>query len=171
MEVESAGVAATLGLNYKLFLAQLINFGLVLLVIWKWVYGPLMKAMDERSKKIEQGLMDAEESKKLLENAGTERKKVVTESRLKAKEIIETSEVDAKKRCDDMLSGAKSEVERVVNEGKQRLRDDQAAMVEDARKQVAELVLSATEKVTGEKMDAEKDADLVKKAIESSSHV
>ncbi|MFC1638965.1 F0F1 ATP synthase subunit B [Patescibacteria group bacterium] len=166
-EVQQAGIAATLGVDWKLFLAQLINFGLVLLVIWKWVYRPLLKALDERSKKIERGLMDAEESKKLLENAEEERAKVVTESRLKAKEIIESAESDAKKRRDEMISGAKSEVERVVGDGKKRLRDEQAAMVEEARKQVADLVLAATEKVAGQKMDPERDAKLIKEALEN----
>ncbi len=165
-EVESAGIAATLGLDYKLFLAQLINFGLIVLVIWKFVYGPLAKAMDERTAKIDKGLKDAKEAKAMVENAESEREKLITESRLKAKEIIESAEADAKKRRDEMVTGAKSEVERVVTEGKQRLRDEQAAMVESARQQVAELVLVATEKVTGEKMDEKKDAALVKKALE-----
>ncbi|MFH1047731.1 MAG: F0F1 ATP synthase subunit B [Patescibacteria group bacterium] len=166
-EIESAGIAATLGLNYKLFLAQLINFGLIVLVIWKFVYGPLAKAMDERTAKIDRGLKDAADAKAMVENAAAEREKVITESRLRAKEIIESAEADAKKRRDEMIAGAKSEVERVVVEGKQRLRDDQAAMIEDVRQQVAELVLSATEKVTGEKMDAKKDAALIKKALEN----
>jgi F-type H+-transporting ATPase subunit b len=166
-EVESAGIAATLGLNYKLFLAQLVNFGLIVLVIWKFVYGPLVKAMDERTAKIDQGLKDASEAKTMVESASSERDKVITESRLKAKEIIEAAEIDAKKRRDEMISGAKSEVERVVNEGKQRLREEQSVMVEDAKKQVAELVLLATEKVIGEKIDESKDAVLVRKALEN----
>jgi F-type H+-transporting ATPase subunit b len=166
-EVESAGIAATLGLNYKLFLAQLVNFGLIVLVIWKFVYGPLIKAMDERTSKIDQGLKDAAEAKSMLANTEAEREKVITESRLKAKEIIEAAETDGKKRQDEMVSRAKAEVERVVAEGKQRLRDQETAMIEEAKSELSELVLKATEKVTGEKMDPSKDGELVKKALEN----
>ncbi|MBU1915556.1 F0F1 ATP synthase subunit B [Patescibacteria group bacterium] len=165
-EVQQAGIAATLGLNYKLFLAQLINFGVVLFVIWRWVYKPLVKILDERSKKIEQGLKDADASKLMRETAEEEKTKMVTAARLKAKEIIETAETETKKRREQIIAEAKSEVEQVVTEGKQRLRDEQTAMIDEARQKVAEVVVAATERVLQEKMNDKKDAELIKSALE-----
>jgi F-type H+-transporting ATPase subunit b len=165
-EVQQAGVAASLGLDWKLFIAQLINFGVILLIVWKWVYTPLVKAMDDRADKIEQGIKDAEEGTKLRETAEEEKQKLIVEARKQSKEIVEKAEADAKVRQDEIITKARNEVQRVVAEGKQRLRDDQDVMMQEAKERVAELVVSATEKVLREKVDAGKDAGLVRAAIE-----
>ncbi|MBU1029271.1 F0F1 ATP synthase subunit B, partial [Patescibacteria group bacterium] len=134
--------------------------------IWRWVYKPLVKTLDERSKKIEQGLQDADASKLMRETAEEEKTKMITTARLKAKEIIEAAEAETKKRREQIIAEAKSEVERVVTEGKARLRDDQTALINEARKKVAEVVVAATERVLQEKMNDQKDAELIKSALE-----
>ena len=163
---QEAGVAASLGLDWKLFIAQLVNFSVILFIVWKWVYNPLAKAMDERAGKIEQGIKDAEEGTKLKETAEEEKQNLIVEARKQSKEIIEKAESDAKVRQEEMIGKAKAEVQRVVTEGKQRLRDEQDIMIQDAKERVAELVVAATEKVLREKVDASKDAALVSAAIE-----
>lgn len=163
---QEVGVAASLGLDWKLFIAQLVNFSVILFIVWKWVYAPLVKAMDERTGKIEQGIKDAEEGTKLREIAGEEKQKLIVEARKQAKGIVEQADADAKIRQEAMITKAKDEVLRVVTEGKQRLRDEQDVMIQDAKERVAELVVAATEKVLREKVDAGKDAGLVRAAIE-----
>ncbi|MEA3249465.1 MAG: F0F1 ATP synthase subunit B [Patescibacteria group bacterium] len=163
---QEVGVAASLGLDWKLFIAQLVNFSVILFIVWKWVYNPLAKAMDDRANKIEQGIKDAEEGTQLKQTAEEEKQKLIVEARKQSKEIVEKAEADAKIRQDDMITKAKDEVQRVVTEGKQRLRDEQDVMIQDAKARVAELVVAATEKVLREKVDAGKDAGLVRAAIE-----
>jgi F-type H+-transporting ATPase subunit b len=163
---QEAGVAASLGLDWKIFIAQLINFSVILLIVWKWVYTPLVKAMDARTEKIEQGLKDAEDGSRLKSVAEEEKQKLIVEARQQAREIIEKAETDAKTRQEEMVSKAKNEVQRVVTEGKQRLRDEQDLMMQEAKERMAELVVAATERVLKEKVDAKKDAGLVKTAID-----
>jgi len=165
--VEGVGVVATLGLNWKLFLAQLVNFGLVLIVIWRFVYRPLMKVMDERSGRIERGLKDAEESKALRELADVEKQKLIAEARRQAKEIMETTEADAKRRQEEAVVRTRTEVERIVTDGKRRLRDEQEAMLKETKAEIAGLVIAATEKILREKIDPKKDLELVETAIRS----
>jgi F0F1-type ATP synthase membrane subunit b/b' len=52
----STDLLGKLGINAPLFLAQLVNFSIVLLVMWKWVYTPLVKLMDKRAQEIADGL-------------------------------------------------------------------------------------------------------------------
>ncbi|MFH2062614.1 MAG: F0F1 ATP synthase subunit B [bacterium] len=164
---EGVGVAASLGLNWKLFLAQLVNFGLVLLVVWRFIYRPLMKVMDERSGRIERGLKDAEESKALREQAGEERRKTLAEARVQSKEILEAADADAKRRMEESTAKIRAEVERVVNDGKRRLRDEQETLLAEAKAEIVDLVIAVTEKVLGEKVSSQKDLELVRSAIES----
>jgi hypothetical protein len=63
------GLIGTLGLNRDLFFAQLFNFAVVFFVMWRWVYKPLVKAMDERSATIAKGLSDAEAATKALSSS------------------------------------------------------------------------------------------------------
>src|SRR3989338_4615733 len=77
---ESSSVLGTLGINWKLFLAQLFNFGIVLFVFWKWVVKPLGATLTKRQERIEAGLNNAdrmdEEKKKFEEWKLAEMKKV-----------------------------------------------------------------------------------------------
>src|SRR3954467_12266796 len=80
----SGGVLGTLGVDWKLFLAQLINFGIVLFIFWKWVVKPLGTTLTKRQERIEAGLKNAErtdvERKKFEDWKVAEMKKVRTEA-------------------------------------------------------------------------------------------
>src|SRR5574340_228833 len=59
-EASNQGLAGTLGINWKLFIAQLVNFGIILAVLWKWVFIPVAKNLAARTEKIEKSLNDAD---------------------------------------------------------------------------------------------------------------
>src|SRR3990167_360095 len=64
-EAAKTDVLGTLGINWKLFMAQLVNVGIVIFVLSKWVFKPLVKLMDDRVKKIDDGLAHAKEAVRL----------------------------------------------------------------------------------------------------------
>src|SRR3989338_1140626 len=77
-------ILGTLGIDWKLFLAQLFNFSIVLFIFWKWVVKPLGTTLTKRQERIEEGLNNAdrmdEEKKKFEEWKIGEMKKVRTEA-------------------------------------------------------------------------------------------
>jgi F-type H+-transporting ATPase subunit b len=158
---ESTGALAALGIDLKLFLAQLLNFAVVLFVMWKWVYRPLLKTMDARTAKLEQGLKDAEAAGSAKEEAQAERDKAITAARMEAKKIIEEAAAMAETERASAVARTKAEVERVVMTGKERLATEQAAMLADVRAQAAELVTMVAEKVLAEKMDSASDKKFI----------
>lgn len=160
-----AGAAAALGLNLKLFIAQLVNFGLVVLVMWKWVYAPLLKVMDERTNKIEQGLKDAEAAAATRSAADEERGKTTMAARVEAKRIIEEAAAAAEEERRDAVDRARSEVERIVSQGKERLATEKDALMAGIRAEAGELVAAAAERVLRKKLDDAGDAKLVRDAI------
>ena len=162
---EQAGLLGTLGINYKLFLAQLLNFGLVVFVIWKWVYTPLLKILDERTAKIAQGLKDAKESAALRASSSEEKDAIVAEARANARQIVEESEVIAQKVADERVQKTKEEVERIVTQGKDQLQSEREKMVRDVKAEIADILVMATEKIAGEKLDVQKDASLIERAL------
>ena len=166
---EAAGVLGTLGIDGKLFFAQLINFSVVLLVMWRWVYRPLVKIMDDRAKKIEQGLKDADSSAALKKLAEEEKAKIVMEARVAAKAIAEDAERTAVKQREETIKKTRQEVEGIVAQGRDQLRTEKEAMVAEAKAEVAGVVVLAVEKIAGEKLDARKDEKLIRESIGAAS--
>lgn len=162
---ESAGVLGTLGVDGKLFLAQLVNFGIVFFVMWKWVYTPLLKVMDERTKKIEQGVSDAESAGALLRAAEEQGSRAIAEARKQAKAILDEAAAAAEAEREASAQKARAEVEKIVSQGREQLKHEQRKMVTDAKAEVASLVAMAAEKVLREKIDAKKDAALIAQAL------
>ena len=78
-----------LGIDWKLLIAQIINFLVLLFVLWKFAYGPILAILDKRTKKIEQGLKDAEASRKKLADSEERQKEILKMARTEGKEIVE----------------------------------------------------------------------------------
>lgn len=162
---EQAGLLGTLGIDYRLFLAQLLNFGLVVFVIWKWVYIPLLRILDERTSKIEQGLKDAEESAALKTSSSEEKDVIIAEARANARQIMEEAEANTQKVADEKVQKVKGDVERIVTQGKERLQSEREKLVRDVKAEIADLLVLTTEKIAGEKLDTTKDATLIARAL------
>lgn len=98
----------TFHIDIKLIIAQLVNFGIVLFVLKKYAYGPVLKMMQERTDKIEKGMADAESAgKKILEIAEKE-KEVLIQARKEAQEIVTKAEEIAKKNKEEIITEAKT---------------------------------------------------------------
>ena len=70
-------------------LGQMIAFGLFVWFCWKFVWPPLLAAMEERAAKIEQGLKDSEDSAKKIVEAEAESKKMITKAKSEAKKVLD----------------------------------------------------------------------------------
>lgn len=159
------GLIGTLGLNRDLFFAQLFNFAVVFFVMWRWVYKPLVKAMDERSTAIAKGLSDADAAAKALSSASTEKDQVIAEAKREAMKIVAAAEADAKVERDAAVGRAKAEIEKMVVQGKEILALEKTKMAEELRDELGNLVATAVEKVVGAKVDGKKDKELIAEAL------
>ncbi len=161
----SPDIATMFGLNLKLFIAQLINFGIVFLVLWKWVFTPVTRALQARTKKIEDSLQAAETVTKEKEEFKKWKTANMAEARKEAAEIVEKSRGEAEVVRQELLAKAKTEQEKLLADGHTRLEQEQAQLLASARGQLAELVVSATEKILREKITDKKDVELAKEAL------
>ncbi len=155
----------TFHIDLKLIIAQLVNFGIVLFVLKKFAYGPVLKMMQERTDKIEKGMADAESAgKKILEIAEQE-KTVLIEARKQAQEIVTKAEEIAKQNKEEIIVEAKNQSEKILADAGKKIEQEKNQMLQEIKSQIAELVITATGKVIGEKMDSEKDKGIIDRAI------
>lgn len=160
-EAAKASVLGALGVNWKLFVAQLLNFSVVLFVMWKWVYTPLLKIIDSRTARIDKGLKDAEAAAAAKSGAEKASEEAIVAARREAQRILEEAQKAADAQRSELKAKTQAELAALVQQGKDTLAAEKEKMVRDARAEIAELAVLAAGKALGEKMtDAQKKAML-----------
>ncbi len=159
------GVVGMFGLNWKLFLAQLINFGIILFVLWKWVFGPVTKGLSQRTAKIEDSLKDAQKIAEERETFDSWKQGEIGQVRAEATQIISKAKTDAEKMRQEILDLTKKDQEKLVIGAQEKLEQEKQAMLDSVKNELAELVVSATESVLKQKLDPKKDAQIIEQAL------
>lgn len=160
-------VVTLLGLNWKLFIAQLVNFAIVLFVLWKWVFTPLGKKLQERSENIEKSIAQQADIEAQHVAAAQFRKEEAAKAQVEASAIIDRAQVAAKKAGDQILQDARKASEQLVLQTKAQLEDEKAKLLREVKEYAATLVAMATEKIIREKLDSAKDQELIKETLKN----
>ena len=153
--------------DVKLLIAQAFNFAIVFAVLYYFVFKPLTKVMNDRSKKIEKSLEDAQKIDAKLIKTEEEYKKVIADARKEANDIIKKANEDAEKRKQDMVVKAREEIGQTINEEKAKIQVEKAVVLKELKKEVADLVVASLEKILGEKVDSKKDGEMIKKTMKN----
>lgn len=151
-------------------LGQMITFAIFIWFTMKFVWPPLMKALQDRRKKIADGLAAAEEGERKLELSSHQVREALDEARAQAAHIIENANSranhiieEAKERAREqgerMLALAKSEIEQEYNQAQNQL-----------RQQVAEYSIMCAEKILKQEVDKKRSQQLVDELISGISH-
>lgn len=164
-EVAKESLLGSFGVNWRLFVAQLVNFSVVLFVLWKWVFTPVLKALDKRQATISQGLQDAEKASLARSKAEEEKEAAILSARKEAQDIMEKATSDAENLRKETVEKTKAEVAELVAQGKIKLADEKEQIVLDAKKEIAELVITSTEKVLEETKSDERQSGLIQAAV------
>lgn len=166
-EAEEGDLLGQFGLSGSLFTAQLINFMIVMLVLWKFAYKPLLKLMKDRTEKIEQGLKHADEMEQRINELENDKKNVMAVARSEAKALVaEATELAEKKRAETVAT-AKAEVEKVVAIGKTQISAQKDQMMSELKEEISAIVVDAARRVAGSAIDVSKAEANASSAIES----
>lgn len=163
----NGGVLASLGINGTLLIFQLINFAIVACILWFLILKPLTKKMSERQKMIDQSIDNA---KKIETNLATSEKKYqerIDQAKVEANKIIDKTQKEAIQVGEGLKDKAKKEIETLVDQAKKNIKIERDEMMNEVKKEAANLVIAAMEKILSEKMDGAKDHKLVDEAIKS----
>ena len=131
-------------------LMQAVAFFAFILFTAKFIWPPLMRAIDTRQKQIADGLAAGEEGRHSLVNAEKRIAEMMVDAKTRASEIVAQARIDAKTEADRILAAAKAEIEQEVNRAKESL-----------RAQVSELAVAGAEKILKREVDAKAHAELL----------
>ena len=156
----------TFHIDWKIIIAQTINFVIVLFVLYFFMVKPLKKMMHERSKTIQTGLNDAKINTEVLAKTKKEYDEVITSAKNEAYQLFQTGKKEAEEKKAKMMEDASKEVENMILNGKKMLESEKVKMVEEAKQEIVSLVVLATEKLlesNDSKRFDEKTLDQIKK--------
>jgi len=153
------------GIDWKLMLAQLINFAIVVLVLWKFAIKPLTATMERRSKEIEQGLFDAEKSREKLEAVQNEVKEKLQEAKKEAAVILDKARQLSEDNKKISLDKTKEEVEILIKKAKEQINSEKDSMVSQVKTEVAQMVVTALEKILSEGLSKDLDKKYIDKVL------
>lgn len=163
--VENGSVAASLGLNGKMFAFQLINFALVGMILWFLILKPLVSKLTERQKKIEESLENAEKVEKNLRESEKKYQERIDESKVEANKIIEKAVAESDRVNIQLKEKAKEEIETLVKQAKKNIELEKANMMVELKNATADLVVAALEKVLTEKMTDKNDKKMIEETV------
>lgn len=143
--------------------AQLVNFSIVVAVLYFFAFKPIVKMMTERSDKIAQGLKDAENSRTQLDNTEIETQSLLKEARRQADLIIAEANNQATENQSAILVKTKEQVQAVVSQEKENIENELAKTLLSLKRETALLAVAMTEKILDEKMDVQMDESFINK--------
>jgi F-type H+-transporting ATPase subunit b len=126
----------------------LLTFGLSVFVLWKYAFGPLQRAIDERRSRIQESLDTAEQTRAEARALLEEYRATLSEVRGEAEAIVERARLAGDAAKAEMVDEARRQSERIVEKAQEQVERDTRSALRALRAEVAELTALATEKVT-----------------------
>lgn len=153
------------GIDWKLLLAQAVNFFILLFLLKKFVYRPILKMLADRREKIVKGLEDAKQAEEKLQKIDELKESVLAEAHKTELNIIQEAESRAHNKEREIVKEAQKKGEALLEEGKKRVEEEHAKSFEEIYKESAVLVKSALLKVF-EKSPETFEEKLIEKSLE-----
>lgn len=145
------------GISLPTLIAQMVNFCLVALVLYKFAVKPIAKTLDERQQKIADGLQYAEEMKTQLAEAERERAAKAKEAAQQAQRILSEAREQSKELIEKKTQEAANQAESIIRKASEATELERQKMLSDVRQEVARLVVATSSKVLSKELsDADK---------------
>jgi F-type H+-transporting ATPase subunit b len=140
---------ARFGVDLPHFAAQCISFLIVAFVLHRYAYKPILIMLEERKKRIKEGLDNAEKIKQELANTQTRTHEIMVQAGQQAAKMIEEARAAAAKVQEHETQKAIAAAQSIVDKARQATQAEHARMLADLRREVGRLVVDTTAKVTG----------------------
>ncbi|MBI2847601.1 MAG: F0F1 ATP synthase subunit B [Chloroflexi bacterium] len=158
-----------LGINLPALVAQIINFGILFLILYLVAYKRILKILDQRSQKVkesveqterirEQAAQAEDESRRRIEAAGKEGQEIINRAVKTGEEVRQQAQQEARREAESLITRARAEIQRERDEA-----------ITELRQEFADLAVFAAEKVINRSLDKEAHRELIEKTLEEST--
>lgn len=136
----------TFGIDWRLLIINMINFGLLMLGLWYFVYGPVMAMLEERRQKLAKGVEDAEAAGMARAQIESERAAKLAEAAAQADESLSKARAAAAVREREIVEEAGKRAESIVAEAEAQAAEAKHKAIAESKEEVAKLIVLGMEK-------------------------
>ena len=147
-------------------IAEIIAFLLMLGVLARWVYPPIVRAAEARQNQIKQQLEQAEKARQDAEARLNAAQEEITKARVQAGQIIEQANRAAERIQQEAQEKAREEARRIIEAASRDIDAERQRAIQAIRLQMADLVTEAVRRIVGESLDGERHRKLIEATIE-----
>ncbi|MCD8483008.1 MAG: F0F1 ATP synthase subunit B [Verrucomicrobia bacterium] len=140
-------LANTFGVDWRIILAQIVNFALVAYLLWRFAFKRVMASMEERQKQIADGLRFADESKLQLAEAEKTKAEIIRAAQAEGQEILREVKEKAQAFHDQQTKETSQKVEEMLQRGREANELERQKMLSEVRREIASLVVLTSAKV------------------------
>jgi F-type H+-transporting ATPase subunit b len=155
----------SIGFDWQVALAHLVNFLLVVWLLNRFVFSPLQDTVENRQEKIEQGVAEAKKAKEKLREAKSEREAILSAAKDKRQEIV----TEARQQADEIIAEAKEEAreeaETIKRQARKDMKKQRKQMQQEVRDAVGKLAVQSAEKILQREVSEDDHDKLVKDVV------
>ena len=146
-----------LGINWPLLVAQIVNVVLLVWVLRALIFTPVLNMLNERTKRIQEGLGDSDKIKDQLASIKRDYDAEIVKARHEAAGIVSLAQDRARAQEQEIVAQARVEAERIKNDAREQSMREREQMVSDLKDQIAGLVTTTATKVLGAELKMNHD--------------
>ena len=152
------------GVTWGLFFSQLIAFVVVALLLKKYAYQPILTLLEDRRRRIAEGMANADKIKQELASTEAARKQVLENANVQANKMIEEARTAAAQVQERESQKAMAQAEQILSQAREAAAADHARMLADLKQEIGGLVVQTTAQVIGKALTPEDQKRLVEEA-------
>ena len=155
----------TLGINLPSLLWHTVNFLILLALLWRFLYKPVVRMLDERSSRIRESMERAEAVKEQLERTNEETRIALESARKEAQSIADQASQIGEQIKAQARRDAQAEADKILGQARQQIEQERRQAIAEARQEMASLVVAAAGKVLGRQLDDRAQHQLVEEFL------
>jgi len=154
-----------LGINLPSLLAQLINFFLLLAVLYLVAYKPVMRMLDERRRRIQEGIQASDEAKQRLAQTEKEVQAQLEKARQEGQTLIGQAQQISARIQEEARQQARREAEQLLGRARSEIQLERDSAIAELRREFADLTVRAAERVIRRALDREAHRQLIEEVL------
>ncbi len=160
---------ADLGVNLPVLVAQLINFTALLIVLRLLVYKPVLKMLDERRNRIQEGLSAAQQGREQALEANREAGARIEAARREGQDIVAQAQQVSARLQEEGRQQTQVQAEALLERARNEIQLERDNAIAELRREFADLTIAAAEKVIGQSLDRAAHRRLIEQALADST--
>lgn len=151
----------SLGINGSFLLAQIVNFLIVFVALWAFLWKPALRRIDERRERLRQEKENAQAAAGLRAEIEAQREELLDEAREETRGILTKARAEADELKERALQDANAEAESILVEAREEAEEERNRVLGEMRGQIATLAMAAAQRIIGESLDEQRQRALV----------